>query len=181
MAVAVFWCGFSSGWAALLAYHVQILLWTIHKRPGLKTPSQNKTFFWALPFILAGPVLYLLLPYVTHSSLSDWLASHHLSRLSLYIMVPYFGTIHTFLEQVHWSTLRGETSTAHFFFAGYHMLVLYSLLSLPWLIICFTVLVASSFLWDYLYRRSGSIIVPFISHALADTGVIIVALLKTRT
>lgn len=93
-------------------------------------------------------------------------------------MVPYFGIIHPFLEQLHWGQLREKTVAAHPLFAGYHILVLYTLLSLPWLIACFVILTGASFAWQQMQKQTNSIFVPYISHALADTGVIIATLIR---
>lgn len=55
------------------------------------------------------------------------------------------------------------------------MIVLSSLLTLPWLLLCFGVLVGASFAWERMARASGSITVPIVSHILADLGVVIAA------
>ena len=90
-------------------------------------------------------------------------------------MIPYFGVIHPYIEQVHWAELREKTFLAHFMFAGYHMLVLYSLLTLPWLILCFVTLAAASYIWQYMTKQAGSLALPVLSHILADLGVVIAA------
>ena len=59
---------------------------------------------------------------------------------------PYFGLVHPVLERVHWSPLRERTPFAHPIFAGYHLLVLSSLLSVSWLLISFALLTTASFL-----------------------------------
>ncbi len=59
-------------------------------------------------------------------------------------MVAYFGLVHPLLEQAHWTPLREATPIAHVAFAGYHMLVLASLLTVPWLAVCFVILTAAS-------------------------------------
>ena len=174
-AVGVFWCLLSNAWLTILAYHVQILLWSRKSLSDMRWPARNLFMLLALPSALAGPLSYFLLPYIVHTDLSTWLASHHVSRLSLTMMIPCFGLLHPFLEQLHWAELRESTSLSHMFFAGYHMLVLYSLLTIPWLILCFVVLVTMSFMWQQMTIRSNSIAVAFASHVLADLGIIIAA------
>ena len=178
VAVGVFWIIFSNAWLTILAYHAQIILWALRRRPGIKTPRQKRYFLLALPTIVTGPLIYALLPYMTHVDVSTWLADHQLSRISFFLMVPYYGLVHPFLEQVYYTPLREETSAAHVLFAGYHVLVLYSLLTLPWLILSFVVLTTSSVFWKYVFRKSDSLVVPYVSHALADTGIIMTALLR---
>ena len=94
-------------------------------------------------------------------------------------MIFYFGLVHPLFEQIHWAPLRESTPLAHLAFAGYHMLVLYSLLTVPWLALCFVVLVAASWLWQRMVRESGSLLLPIASHVAADLGIIIVVWLGT--
>ena len=94
-------------------------------------------------------------------------------------MIPYFGLIHPFLEQLHWTGLRDRTPLAHPVFAGYHMLVLYSLLTIPWLIMLFVILTAASLIWQQMGKKSNSLLPATMSHILADLGVVVVAWVKT--
>jgi len=178
LAVCIFWCIFKNGWLAIIAYHIQILLWTRHI-PNMSLPKQKKLILVAIPAILAGPLLYFLLPYITQTELSIWLQEYHISGLSLALMIPYFGLIHPVLEQIHWESLREKTYLSHFAFAGYHILVLYSLLTIPWVIFCFIVLSFTSFMWHKVAQQSKTLAIPIASHVLADLGIIVVAWLQT--
>ncbi len=176
-AVGVFWCLLSNAWLAILAYHVQILFWSRHSLFAPWGAILPKMLLLALPAVLAGPLVYFLLPSIPQTDLSTWLAEHRLSHFSLIVMIPYFGLVHPFLEQLHWAPLRESTPFSHLLFAGYHMLVLYSLLNVPWLIMCFVVLASASFTWQWMAKRSLAL--PVVSHVLADLGVVIAAWLKT--
>ena len=88
------------------------------------------------------------------------------------LMIPYFGIIHPVLEQLHWETLREQTPISHFFFAGYHMLVLGSLVTIPWLIFCFAALAMA-----LLPRRAERLLPATLSHIFADLGIIIAAVI----
>ena len=83
-------------------------------------------------------------------------------------MIPYFGLVHPLLEQMHWRPLRESTAWSHPIFAGYHMLVLSSLLSWPWLLLCFVVLLTGSLFWRQVVRATSSLTVPVLSHVIAD-------------
>jgi len=172
-AVGIFWCLFSDAWLAILAYHLQIIFWSRSKLSENWKQPRGRLFFLALPSAAAGPLLYFLLPHITVVDLSVWLGEFHLSRLSLMLMIPYFGLVHPCLEQMHWAGLRDKTVCAHFLFAGYHMLVLYSLLSLPWLLLCFAVLVLASYIWQQMARQTGSLALPILSHILADLSAVV--------
>ena len=65
-------------------------------------------------------------------------------------------------------------------FAGYHMLVLHSLLSTPWLILTFIVLTTASVVWQQMTKYSLGLALPITSHILADFGVIVAAWVTTR-
>ena len=179
LAVGVFWCGFSSAWLAILAYHAQVLLWSHGRLRGMRWGAGRRVLLLALPTAIVGPLVHHLLPLMTDADLSAWLAGHGLSRLSLAAMIPYFGLMHPFLEQLHWAPLREETPLAHPLFAGYHVLVLHSLLAVPWLVVCFAVLTAASAMWHRMAGRTGGLAGPVVSHALADLGIAIAAWLST--
>jgi hypothetical protein len=174
-AVAVFWCGLSNAWLAILAYHAQILWFSRKDITETSWKISPRFILLALPAVLAGPLIWWLLPHITHTDFPAWLADHHLSRLSLAVMIPYFGLVHPVLEQIHWAPLREKTPLAHPLFAGYHMLVLFSLLTVPWLAIGFVALAAASVAWQFLAKRSGSLAAPIASHILADLGIVIAA------
>jgi hypothetical protein len=178
LAVLVFWVWLGNAWLAIFAYHAQILLWSRGALPKLGRARANRLAWFLVPSALAGPALYFLLPYVTRTDLAAWLRAHGLSGWSLLAMVAYFGLVHPLLEQMHWSPLRQATPVAHLLFAGYHMLVLYSLLSVPWLAVCFAVLATMSVVWQRMAREDGGLALPIASHVLADLGLVIAALLR---
>ena len=66
---------------------------------------------------------------------------------------------------------------AHLAFAGYHMLVLMSLLKSVWLGVGFVVLVGASACWTVLEDQRGRF-VPYVTHAAADTSIILAAFLR---
>ena len=178
-AVGLFWCIFKNAWLAILAYHVQILFWSRKSIFDVRMPDNKSIMLLATSMIMAGPILYYLLPTMTRIELPLWLEDHHLSGFSFMVMIPYFGLIHPFLEQLHWAGLRDRTPLAHPVFAGYHMLVLYSLLTIPWLIMLFVILTAASLIWQQMGKKSNSLLPATISHILADLGVVVVAWVKT--
>jgi hypothetical protein len=178
LAVLVFWVWLGNAWLAILAYHAQILLWSRGSLPTLRRPRGASLAWFLVPSALAGPALYFLLPFVTRTDLSAWLRTHGLAGWSLVAMVAYFGLVHPLLEQTHWGPLRKATPAAHVLFAGYHVLVLYSLLSGPWLVVCFAVLVTASVVWQRMEREDGGLVLPIASHVLADFGIVLVAWLR---
>lgn len=178
LSIAIFWFGFKNGWLAILGYHAQILWWARRDLPRPR-PSGGLSLLLGLPMLGAGPLLYFLLPHVTRVELTVWLHEFHLTGWALVLLIPYFGILHPVLEQIHWGPLRERTGVSHALFAGYHLLVLYSLLSLPWLILCATLLGGASVAWKYMARKSEGLAVPIASHVGADLGVITAAWLRS--
>jgi hypothetical protein len=179
LAVLVFWCGFSNAWLAILAYHIQILIFSRKSLHEIFQPVRRRGLLLAAPTLLAGPLIYVLLPFITKVDCSIWLAKHHLTGTGFLLMIPYFGIIHPILEQAHWAPLRERTWLAHPLFAGYHMLVLASLLPTVWLAACFVILTSTSVIWKWFTERSNSMAAPVLSHILSDLGMILAAWLRT--
>lgn len=177
IAVGIFLCVFSNAWLSILAYHAQVLFWGYRSLGQWNRPQWTALMLLALPAALAGPLLFILLPYMTHEPLSTWLAGHHLSRVSVLLLVPYFGLLHPCLEQLHWAPLRQYGWVTHCTFAGYHVVVLHSLMTVPWLLVCFVLLATVSFLWHVVSTKTMSLTVPLLSHIFADLGIVIVAYL----
>lgn len=173
LAVGVFWCGFHNAWLAILAYHLQILLWSRGSFPALRRPRADRSAWLLVPTAMTGLAVYFVLPLVTRMDLARWLAEYRLTGVSFAVMVFYYGLVHPLLEQSHWTPLREQTPLAHVAFAGYHMLVLYSLLPVPWLAACFVILTGASFAWQQMARRTGGIALPVVSHVLADFGMVV--------
>ncbi len=180
IAVVTFWLIWPNAWLAILAYHAQILFWNwpfLHK---MRLPRDRKSLILALPTVLVGPALYVLLPLITCTELSTWLDTYQLSGPALVFMIPYFGFVHPVLEQIHWHPFREASDWYHPVFAGYHILVLSSLITPPWLILCFGVLVGASLVWKRLCHCRRGLTVPVLSHILADLGVIVAAWARTQ-
>jgi hypothetical protein len=179
--VLVFWCGCRHAWLTILVYHLQVLFWSGGNLAAARRGWNARAFaVGALPALAAGPLLYALLPVMAPpDQLRAWLAAFGLTRTAWVVMIPYFGLVHPFLEQVHWSPLRRDGWSAHLAFAGYHALVLYSLLPVPWLLLCLAVLVAVSALWARLESASG-LLVPLCGHVFADLGIVLAAWFAMR-
>ncbi len=176
-AVGIFWVGFSHGWLAILVYHVQILFWHRFGRWIRVRKQENRIAQCAtVACVLAGPVVYYLLPHIALVDLAQWLAYYRLDGAAFFLMIPYFGIVHPVLEQLHWHRLRSETGWAHIAFAGYHVVVLSRLLPVAWLVLVCLVLIAVSWLW----KRTGSSVrgrwVCACSHMVADVGVMLAVL-----
>jgi len=177
LSIGLFWLLLENGWLALLGYHAQILFWARGRRPGLPVP-RGRALLTGLPSLVAGPALYFLLPHITRVDLGGWLDRFHVSGWALVLLIPYYGLVHPVLEQRHWGPLRNRTHLSHLFFAGYHALVLFSLVSVPWLLFGIALLLGASVAWQVLARRTGGMMVPAAIHIGSDLGLITAAWLR---
>lgn len=182
-AVLPLWCWAHNAWACILVYHALILLWSRWDLTRLAL-GWNRQHMWrvALPCLVVGPLVYILLPSMGKQPMSDWLAAYGLSGMRLVLLVPYFGVVHPMLEQAHWSSLRTNRKVgalAHVAFAGYHVLVLASLMQTTWLVASFGILVLASIAWRRLELVSdGGLAVPVVSHLLVDSGLVLAAVFR---
>ncbi len=187
MAVGIGLYCFRNAWLALLLYHLQIVLCaclfkTEIRRILLQGFSKRHFLVIVLPLLLFGPLLYVLLPYILDEavSLQAWLCSHGLSHRHYLVLIPYFGLIHPVLEEIHWGKFRAcghRQWVMCVFFAGYHVLVLAGLLGTIWLIVSFLVLALVAWIWMLLHERLQGGMIPFLSHLVADAGIIVAAYL----
>lgn len=175
LAMLVFWVGFHSAWLAILAYHLQIVWWMRGSWPRLTRPRWSLLTLFVAPSALVGPVLYVVLPRIATVPLGPWLASYGLGGIALSALVPYYALVNPVLEEAFWAPLRERTAWAHLSFAGYHLLILYTLVGVPALAGIFVVLAAASWVWKRNGQRSGSLVPAIASHVVADIGIIVVA------
>jgi len=177
IAILIGWCWLENAWIAILGYHGQICLWMIVGKDEYRIGRVDKSWVLILPLACSGVIAYFLLPLLIRVDLTDWLGDYGLGNRSFYLMVIYFGLVHPFLEQRHWRPLCNEKVFGHVIFAGYHVLVLMSLLTVPMVILAFFVLLGASLFWSWLYLREGSGLAATITHIFADFGMILAVLL----
>lgn len=179
LAVAICWFGFGNAWLTVAAYHLQIILWSRRSftLPNWRLPAKHLLLI--LPAALVGPAVYFLLPHITGGQFGDWLTKFNVTPTSLLIMLPYFGLVHPWIEQTHWNHIRERTPLAHICFAGYHVIILAQLAPPAWLIVVFLALATVSWIWKGLTRHTQSLTPAYLTHALADTGIVIAAWLHT--
>jgi hypothetical protein len=176
LAVAVFWVGYESAWLTIFAYHLQMLFWTRHRlgdEPGRWNPRAAALL--ALPAAAAGMLLVALVPHVARGPLSVWLARYGLGGPTLALMIPYFGVVHPILEQSFWSPLRRNSASGHAAFAGYHALVLYTLLPPLWLAVAAGIITLASVVWERANATHRGLLLAMVSHVAADLSIVVTA------
>jgi membrane protease YdiL (CAAX protease family) len=181
-----------NGWAAILLYHLGIVLVLIGNRS--LTPLRRILTGWRSPVLIlamlaaavAGPALYFLWSYMdaTPSGLQSRLQEFGFDGASWIAFAVYYATIHSFLEELFWrGSARGGALTPGWWdaaFAGYHVLVLWFFIGPIWVGLCFVVLLLTSWLWRLATRRFGGLGVALASHAFADASIVVAATLIAR-
>lgn len=173
-----------NAWAAILLYHVGIV--TLLRFSGEEGLMRAVRRGWSAPvavatgivFAAGGLLLVLLWGTISREDvdLAETLKSYHLSGLYLWVFAAYYITVHPVLEEMFW---RGYLPRAHRYpvvpdlaFAGYHALVLFIFIKLPWVLVSFGVLLFASWSWRQLVARYSGLGVAIVSHAIADLSVI---------
>ncbi len=110
--------------------------------------------------------------------LKSALANFGLHGTSWFFFMIYFSTVQPFLEELYWrgylENNRKYFSWTDFAFAGYHIFVLAWFIKLPWLVIAFVVLIVAAYLWRYIASKLEGLVVPLLSHIVADVSIIAV-------
>lgn len=178
----------NSAWAAILLYHVAMLVFLFTDRSVrppllLRKSVSTPAGLAAQSAIAAGPVMIALWPWLHAENLTmgSWLTEYGLEGSALLLFAVYFALLHPTLEELYWRRLSHSALDRPGWydvtFAGYHVLVLHDLLRPGWLPVVFVVLAGSSWFWRYSARQSGGIGAALLSHTLADAGIIIAAIL----
>jgi membrane protease YdiL (CAAX protease family) len=181
---------FRNAWAALISYHLGILLLLGFGRAFGHFRRLRPTLHpgWALAAwisaCLAGLLLYLgwnNLPLPEDLTVS--LASLGLTANSWPWFIAYFALVNPWLEETFWrGWLSGPAQSPlpqDFLFSGYHLLILTPFVPWPWLTLAFGILAAAAWFWRQVYRRTGSLFIPSVAHLLADFSIL--TAISTRT
>ncbi len=176
LSVGIFWCGFHSAWWALIAYHAAILLCR-DRSYKLQFRLSRFGVLTSLITLPSGALTYYFLDSITQIPIEEWLLRYDLEGWTLWLMVPYFGLLHPIIEQIHWAPLRRKSPVFHLLFAGYHLLVLFTLFHIGWLITAFIALVAISYVWFILQEKTQSLGANTLLHIHADFGLMLAVVL----
>ncbi len=179
--------GLGSGWAAILLYHLGIVIGVVLQPASLREVPKGFDPLLAVGGILAGltalPAVYLMLPWLsgeplaaTGSALKNGLEVTGFAGNRFWLFFAYFVTIHPFLEELGWrSVLAAPDRWIHrkdFEFAAYHILVIHYFFPFEWLLFAavFATLAIAGATWRYLRKRTGGLMTASLFHAAGDAG-----------
>lgn len=115
------------------------------------------------------------------SLLGEWNFSGDQSVLLLLILV----LLNPILEEIYWrgylyhrigQSLGSAKNMLHasFWFTTYHLVVIIPVFSWPLNVVVAIPIFAAGVLWGWIRHRTGSLLIPIISHMVADLGIVII-------
>ena len=143
---------------------------------------------WAIALALfgaaGGVLLHLLWPWLhLEERLLPALSELGVSEAVAPAFLFYFALLIPWTEELLWRDYLAGPSRkpdiGDLVFAGYHPLVLRLFLDWPWVVLATVILVAAGWLWRQLAARFGGLLLPVLSHVIADVSVVVVLLART--
>ncbi|MHB0936468.1 MAG: CPBP family glutamic-type intramembrane protease [Armatimonadota bacterium] len=173
-----------SAWASVFLYHLGmagVLLverrWGEARKlgAGLQPLQMTATGFFGLS---GGVLLYLLWPLLgLPAGFADSLANLGITKAVWPLFLGYFCLVNPWLEEVYWrGYLRDDAARPvpnDALFAGYHVLVMASFVWWPWLIVVLLGLTGAGWLWRQQARLTKGLVVPMVSHLIADASILL--------
>jgi hypothetical protein len=180
--------GFSSAWAAVLLYQAGTLAFMMAIRDNAwRRRFRGWNARWAIVLAVFGAtgglLLHLLWPWLhLEERLSPALSELGVSESGTPVFLLYFALLIPWSEELLWRDYLAGTSRwpdiGDLLFAAYHPLVLRLFLGWPWVVLATAILVLAGWLWRQLAARFGGLLLPVLSHLIADVSVVIVVLAR---
>jgi membrane protease YdiL (CAAX protease family) len=179
-----------SGWAAILMYHL-VVCFVLTVAKGW--PVAFKLFRgWSVGTGLALFVVSFLVGVVVyvawsdmqpaHDSIANTLVAVGLQGSLLVGFGIYYCVVNPVIEEIFWRGWYGENCkwpvVTDILFAGYHVIVIVLFLNTFFIVVAFCVLIGSAWLWRLCVRRYDGLMIPFLSHTVADISIIVVLFLR---
>jgi len=190
LAVVVGMFGLHSAWGAVFGYHLGMMLvlsldggWPGARRFGAGMQPWPLTATGAFG-LSGGVLLYLCWPLLgLPPEFSQQLAALGISSATWPLFLAYFCLVNPWLEELYWRGYLGDDAWRpvwnDLFFAGYHLLVLSPFVWWPWLGVVLVGLVSAGWLWRQMARITRGLLIPLVSHFLADAAIMLTVYLFT--
>lgn len=187
--IGLFWT--HNAWVTILGFHAGLLLILFLEKPGIPLASLIKgnhipTLLGCfLLSALSGLLLYFVWPVFSISpNLAADLASIGLTREAWPAFIAYAALVNPWIEEYFWrGYLRSDSVNVlpiDFLFAGFHLLILYGKTSWAWMLFSLLVLTSASWLWRGVYRKTGGMLIPVLSHMAADFSILMAVYWMTK-
>lgn len=175
---------FRNAFIAVLLYHLILLICTIsiNRSESIKQLRTGFHKFFGplicIGGILPGIIIYYFWPIARLNSvdLIEIMKSLELSNTSFLFFAVYSCLINPFLEESFW---RGCFKPKTWFpdyidglFAGYHAIILLPVVKPLFVLLSFLALAFVSWFFRLLFRRTGGLLIPLITHIIADMAIL---------
>jgi hypothetical protein len=188
------WAGlflFKSAWFAMIGFHLSILLVLLIARPGIPVQIlfQTKHFTWTRRSILAcagvGAAIYFFHPHLgVAADLSLQLELLGLTPSNWPVFIAYFSLVNPFIEEYFWRACLGSDTRGVYpgdaIYAGYHSLVLWTMVHPVMNLVSFLTLAFTGWLWRQIRLEDEGLLVPVLGHLAGDFTIMLSVYLITR-
>ena len=175
---------FRNIWIAMVSYHLGILLIAVFSnnlhqfRNLIKGWSLSLTIMITLSCAINGVLIYYLWPFISVcSNLSTKLFELGLNDDNWILLIIYYTIFTPWLEEFYWRNLLASKSNqpdiSDIMFAGYHLFVLAIFIKPGFLPIVFITLLVAAYFWRSISRKLDGLLIPVISHTVADISTIL--------
>lgn len=180
---------FHSAWAALIGFHLAIIISLLMAKPNIPINIllTNTGIKWILISMLlcgsSGVTLYFLWEYFGFANdLSSQVKSLGLNSSNWILFITYFALVNPFVEEYFWRGYLGAlTKGLHisdFLYAGFHALILIGKVRVSSMIYALTMLILAGWLWRQIFREDKGLIAPVLGHMTADFSILITVYLN---
>jgi hypothetical protein len=180
------WAGlflFHKVWAALLGFHIAILLILFLSQPTVppsilfKSTDFRSILFHMLFCGLSGLGIYYLRPFVgltpDFKTQMVWLG---LNASSMPAFIAYFSLVNPFLEEYFWRSFLGSDTKGFFIgdllYAAYHAIILINRVSVFATLFAIACLTFMGWFWRKTKREQNGLLAATLGHMAADFSIL---------
>jgi len=182
------WAGlflFKNVWAALLGFHLAILLTLAALRPRLPLAAllrskHPRRLIYSVLFSAAGGIgLFFLWDFFEVApDLPAQLDALGLNKFSWAGFIAYFALVNPFIEEYFWRGVLDDGARGlrpvDFLYSGYHALILWGRAHFLSIVFALAVLVLTGWLWRQISRLDKGLLAAVLGHMAADFSILTV-------
>ncbi|MGB8983895.1 MAG: CPBP family glutamic-type intramembrane protease [Anaerolineales bacterium] len=181
--LGMFW--FKNAWAALLGFHLAIILSLLMAGSSvpLRTLFQSTNFRWVLLSLafssLGGIFLHLFWSvFEITSDLSGHVGALGLNSSNWIAFIAYFSLVNPFIEEYFWRGYLGSPAKgpylSDFIYAGFHALILVGNIPAGSIVFSLIVLVLAGWFWRQVAREDQGLLAPVLGHMAVDFTILLI-------
>ncbi len=179
VAIGLYW--FSSAWIAIVSYHLGMLLAVCMGRDSRRKRVGRTSAWWYLStiiFAMGGVIFYFLWPCIFHetAAIAARLQSFGIDSKLWPVFAIYFCCVNSLIEELFWRGYLQQDRRGLVLndcaFGGYHAMVIAAFAGPIWCVPVFVACVFAGWLWRMMRQTTGSVIVPVLTHLVADATIV---------